>query len=137
MLSVVMLSVIAPMQGRCVIQTDHSKPDPSRPNDTISSPSTKNLHREGTKLGCLCPSRWGNVKTGLVVRKHFGTLRVFYSSSVYDMTHPQPKYHVSFVPENVTKDDEILYGILCKTHHRNILRVVQCCIALLFVADKE
>ena len=43
-----------------------------------------------------------------MVRKHFGIVRALYSSSVHDMTNPEPNYCVSFILDEVTKHGEYI-----------------------------
>ncbi len=65
------------------------------------------------------------------------TYLILYSSSSHDTTDPQTKYHMSFIPSNVTVHANIPVNNLYKTYHGNVLRMAQLCIILFFVADKE
>ena len=67
-------------------------------------------------------------------RKHFGIVRVLYSSSAHDMTDPQPKFHASFIPKHV-KNMMKYFTTFCTKH--SILRMTQSYIVLFFVAAKN
>jgi hypothetical protein len=71
------------------------------------------------------------------VKNLFGFLGVLYSMSAHD---PQPKYHVTYNEDGVTKCNDTMkhtFNCTLQTKHGNILTMMQCCVDSFLVAGRE